>query len=107
MSIWRRIESSLSSTNGVTGMIPALLITTSTGPSWRSASSRKAAKEPRSVTSSGSATVPPPSCRRGLLGQLEVEVADRDAAALADQRRRRRLADPPGTAGDRHDLAAQ
>ena len=36
--------------------------------------------------------------RRRLLGQRQVEVADRDAAALADQRRRRRLADPPGTA---------
>ena len=45
--------------------------------------------------------------RRGLLGQRQVEVADRDAAALADQRRRRRLADPPGAAGDRHDLAAE
>ena len=61
MSTWRRTESSLSSTNGVTGMIPALLTITSIGPSWRSASSRKASKEARSVTSSGSATVPPPS----------------------------------------------
>src|SRR5215213_9128316 len=61
MSIWRWTESSLSSSSGVTGMIPALLITASIGPSWRSASSRKWAKEPRSVTSSASATVPPPS----------------------------------------------
>src|SRR5262249_31185070 len=41
-------------------MIPALLTMTSSGPSWRSASSRKARRELRSVTSSGSATVPPP-----------------------------------------------
>src|SRR6188474_1449513 len=63
MSSWRLIESSDSSTKGVTGMIPALLITTSTGPSSRSAASRKAAKELRSVTSSGRAIVPPPSPR--------------------------------------------
>src|SRR6187549_694355 len=61
MSSWRRIESSLSSASGVTGMIPALLISTSSGPSWRSASSRKAAKELRSVTSRPTAIVPPPS----------------------------------------------
>ena len=42
-------------------MIPALLITASIGPSWRSVSARKASKEARSVTSSGSAIVPPPS----------------------------------------------
>jgi hypothetical protein len=45
--------------------------------------------------------------RRRLLRQLELEVADGDAASLRDQRRRRRLADPPRTAGDRHDLAAE
>src|SRR4051794_4585607 len=61
MSIWRRTEASLSSSNGVTGMIPALLITASSGPSCRSASSRKRSKEARSVTSSGRATVPPQS----------------------------------------------
>src|SRR6185295_10776424 len=61
MSSWRLIDSSDSSTKGVTGMIPALLITTSTGPSSRSAASRKVAKEVRSVTSSGKATMPPPS----------------------------------------------
>src|SRR3982751_6535861 len=44
---------------------------------------------------------------RGLLGQLEVEVTDGDAAPLRDQRRGRRLTDPAGTAGDRHDLAAE
>src|ERR1700679_1230127 len=60
MSSWRRIESSDSSTIAVTGMIPALLMTVSTGPSWRSVSARNASKEERSVTSSGSAIVPPP-----------------------------------------------
>src|SRR5207344_3462705 len=60
MSSWRLIEASDSSTSAVTGMIPALLTTTSTGPSWRSVSSRKAANDSRSVTSSGSAIVPPP-----------------------------------------------
>jgi hypothetical protein len=44
---------------------------------------------------------------RRALGQLEIEVADRDAAALAHQCRRGRLADPPRTAGDRHDLATE
>ncbi len=33
MSSWRRIDSTDSSANGVTGMIPALLTTTSSGPS--------------------------------------------------------------------------
>src|SRR4051794_32154681 len=60
MSSWRFSESSDSSAKGVTGMIPALLTTMSSGPSSRSAASRKAAKEPRSVTSSARATVPPP-----------------------------------------------
>jgi hypothetical protein len=45
--------------------------------------------------------------RRGLLRQLEVEVADGDATSLADQRGRGRFADPAGTAGDRHHLAAE
>ena len=45
--------------------------------------------------------------RRGLLGEGEVEVADRDAAAFADQRRRGRLADAAGAAGDRDDLAVR
>src|SRR4051794_21796550 len=60
MSSWRRIEASLSSTNGVTGITPALLITTSTAPSCRSASSRKWANESRSLTSSASPMPPPP-----------------------------------------------
>src|SRR4051794_17220731 len=60
MSSWRRIEASLSSTNGVTGITPALLITTSTEPSCRSASSRKWANESRSLTSSASPMLPPP-----------------------------------------------
>src|SRR5436305_360362 len=42
-------------------MIPALLMTTSSWPSSRSDASRKAEKEPRSVTSSERATLPPPS----------------------------------------------
>jgi hypothetical protein len=42
-------------------MIPALLTSTSIGPSCSSAPSRKAVNESRSVTSSGNATVLAPS----------------------------------------------
>ena len=41
------------------------------------------------------------------LSELAVEVADRDARSLRDQRCRGRAADPARTAGDRHDLAVQ
>ncbi len=44
---------------------------------------------------------------RRLLGQLAVEVADRDLGALAHQRLSGGLADPPCAAGDRHYLAVQ
>src|SRR4029079_2067306 len=42
--------------------------------------------------------------RRRLLGEVEVEVADRDPGSAADQRLRGALADPAGTARDRYDL---
>jgi hypothetical protein len=48
-----------------------------------------------------------PQLLRGLLGQLGIEVPDRDPATAPDQCRRRRLADPAGAAGDRDHLAVQ
>src|SRR6185436_9323082 len=61
MSIWRAETASLSSAKRPSCMIPALLISASSGPSWASVSSRKRSNDSRSVTSSGSASVPPPS----------------------------------------------
>ena len=61
MSIWRRVVASSSSSNGPSGMMPALLMSTSTGPSVRSTSSRKCANEARSQTLSANASTLPPS----------------------------------------------
>ena len=44
ISSWREMLSGVSSTSGVTGMIPALFTSTSSGPSCCSTSSRKAVK---------------------------------------------------------------
>ncbi len=85
-------------------MIPALLMSTSTGPSSFSAASRKRANDSRSVTSSSKATALPPSSDAVCSARREIEVADRDPGAAADQRRRRALADPTGAARDRDDL---
>ena len=88
-------------------MIPALLTRTSIGPSSFSAASRKRSNERRlgDVELEGDAAAA--ELGRGLLGEREVEVADRDPGAAADQRRRRRLADPAGSARDRDDLAVE
>ena len=48
-----------------------------------------------------------PELGRGLVGELAVEVADRDLGPLARQRGRGRLADSTGAARDRHDLATK
>ena len=61
MSTIRRAVRSSSSMNLPICMIPALLISTSTGPSWDSASSRNRANDSRSVTSRLSATAVGPS----------------------------------------------
>jgi hypothetical protein len=61
ISSWRTMLSGRSCANPVTGMIPALLTSTSIGPSRRSTSSRNSVKPGRSVTSSGSPTASPPS----------------------------------------------
>jgi hypothetical protein len=66
MSIWRRVVASSSSSNGPSGMIPALLTSTSTGPSVRSTSSRKRANEARSHTLSSKASTLPPSSEAAL-----------------------------------------
>ena len=111
MTAWRLISSSRiavassSSSNGPIGMIPALLTSTSIGPSRRSTSSRNAVNPGRSVTSSASPMAPRAElCGRGL-GGGGVDVADRHAATLARQRVRERLADAPSAAGDDGDLA--
>jgi hypothetical protein len=62
MSIIRRAVASSSSTNDPIGMIPALLISTSSGPSRSETWSRKRANESRSVTSSASPTASVPNC---------------------------------------------
>ncbi len=61
MSTWRRATSSCSSTNGDSGMIPALLTNTSSGPSASSVASMKRPTDARSQTLSSSAIVPLPS----------------------------------------------
>ena len=61
ISIWRRNESSASSTNGVTGMIPALLITHVERAELALRLVEERLEGARSVTSSASATLPPPS----------------------------------------------
>ncbi len=89
------------------GMMPALLTSTSIGPSCSSARSRNAAKDARSVTSSGSATVLAPSSVGGVACRVEVHIADRDLHSLAQKRLRRRLADPTRGTGDRHGLSGE
>ena len=86
------------------GMIPALLISTSIGPSSFSAASRKRAKDSRSVTSSSKATALPPSsgavCSASARSRSPIATrAPRRISAV-----RRALADPAGAARDRHDL---
>ena len=113
ITAWRSISSmrmtvaSSSSANGPTGMIPALLTRTSIGPNRRSTSSRNAVKPRRSVTSSRSPIGRPPGLAGGGGRRGGVHVADGDAAALARQRERERLADAAATAGDDGDLAVE
>ena len=65
-------------------------------------------KPGRSVTSSGEADgVARPSSAAAASADGGVDVADRDAAALARERQRERLADPAAAAGDDGDLAVQ
>ena len=75
MSIIRLAVASVSSTNGPIGMIPALLISTSSGPSRSSTWSRKAAKLSRSVTSSGSPMVPAPQLGSAVCSAREASMS--------------------------------
>src|SRR4051794_4522718 len=61
MSTCRRVVLSSSSRNSPSCMIPALLTSTSSGPSFSSTPSRKAAKDSRRVTSSSNGSTPAPS----------------------------------------------
>src|SRR4051794_2918544 len=61
MSIWRWVVRSSSSRNDPSCMIPALLMTTSSGPSCSSTPSRNAATDSRRVTSSSKAAAFAPS----------------------------------------------
>ncbi len=105
MSMIRSAVTSVSDTNGPTGMIPALLISTSSGPSRRSTSVRNASKlgaighVERKPERAGAELL------RGPLSQRRVDVADRDARALRDQRLRGGAADSACPAGDRDDPA--
>jgi hypothetical protein len=75
-------------------MMPALLISTSSGPRRSSAASRKRYRPTSEI-----------GCR--ALGQLQVDVADRDLRPLAHERRGGGTADAPSAAGDRDDLAGE
>ena len=87
------------------GMIPALLTSTSSEPRRSSTWSRKPSNESRRGDVELERDRVAAELGGGLLGQLAVEVADRDLRALAHQRPRGRLADPARAAGDRDDLA--
>ena len=104
MSTIRRAVASVSSANGPIGMIPALLISTSIGPSRSDDLVEEVGERVPSVTSSSRPIGLAAELGRRLLGERLVEVADRDPGALARQRGRGRLADPAGAARDRHDL---
>ncbi len=84
MSIWRRIESSLSSTNGVTGMIPALLIDgvdrAELALGLVEEGLEGGAVGDVELERDGAAAEP----RRRLLGQVEIDVADRDPEPLGE-----------------------
>ncbi len=100
----RSAIASVSSRNGPTGMIPALLMSTSSGPRRSSTSFRKRSK----LASIGHVERQPDRSAAqflsGLLGERGFDVADREPCALRDQRGGRRAADSPGPAGDRDDL---
>ena len=107
ISISRIAVASSSSSWAPTVMIPALLTRMSTGPSRPST----VVEEGGEAGSVGDVERQPerraPELGRGGLGGRHVDVADRDAGALAGQRQRDRLADPAAAAGDDGDLAVQ
>ncbi len=107
MSIMRRAVTSSSSTKRPSGMIPALLTTTSSGPELLLGVVQERAKDSRSVTSSGSATVRAPSSAAVRSAAAQVHVADRDPHALVQERLRGRAADAARGAGDRRRLAGE
>ena len=98
---------SVSSANCPIGMIPALLMRTSSGPSRFSTSSRNAAKLVAVRDVERQADRARAQLLGGALGQRGVDVADRDARSLRDQRRRGGATDAPGTTGDCDDLARE
>ena len=107
MSTIRCAVASSSSTNLPSGMIPALLTSTSSEPSRSSTWSRKPSNESRRVTSSSSASVSPPSSAAVCSASSRSRSPIATLAPLQHQRPRGRLADPAGAAGDRDDLAPE
>ena len=88
-------------------MMPALLMSTSMGPSSRSTSSRNAVNPVWSVTSSGRASVSPPSSFAVRLARSLVQITDRNPRTDTDERGSGGCADPACAAGDCYDLAGQ
>ena len=107
MSIIRSAIASVSCRNGPTGMIPALLIE----HVQRAEPLLDLGQETLEARAVGDVERQPdrPVAEfvRSLLGERRLDVADRDARALRDQRGGRCATDPPGPAGDRDDLPGE
>ena len=86
------------------GMMPALLMSTSSGPSSASTSSRKAVKRGAVGDVEAAGDRAAAELRGGALRRVEVDVADRDARALGDQRLGGGGADAAPASGDDDDL---
>ena len=87
------------------GMMPALLTSTSSGPKRSSAASTKASNESRLVTSSANPAALGPISAAACSASSASRSPDRDLHALAREGLRRRLADAACGAGDGGDLA--
>src|SRR5262249_36363243 len=111
MPSMRSQSASLISNGSTTCMIPALLTSTSTGPSWRAAGGA-ARGPPPGGRADGAADRGGPAPGRaalagGALGVLGPQVAHADVRAGPGEVERDRAPDPPRPAGDQRALAGQ
>ena len=107
ISSWRVMLASDSSSSGVIGMIPALLTRMSIGPEAALDVVEEGGEAGEVGDVERQADDGVAELGGGALRGLAVDVADRDADALGDQRLRDRPPDAPGAAGDDGGLAAQ
>ena len=105
MSTIRTAVASSSSMKRPSGMMPALLTSTSSGPKRSSAASTKASKESRLVTSSSKPAALGPISAAACSASSASRSPIGDLHPLAREGLRRRLADAACGAGDRGDLA--